>query len=163
MARDRPGDRPTDTPTDRVAALRMLFERAERARAQAIAQCQSLEWATFTTSSRTASSDCRPRVSQHAPSHGGADVRMKELEETVDGLLKRLESQAPIEQAKGIIIAQTHCDPDHAFEILRRASQRSNTKLRVLAVDLVARTAAPPVKGAAGGPAATAPGPPSGR
>jgi hypothetical protein len=125
--------------TDRVASLRALTERAELARAQAIAHCQNLEWAR-STARGLAGVDCRPRVSQRA-SHGGSDLRVKELEETVDGLLKRLESQGPIEQAKGIIMAQTHCDPDQAFEILRRASQRSNTKLRLLALDLVARTA----------------------
>ena len=48
-------------------------------------------------------------------------------------------------------MAQNHCDPDRAFEILRRASQRSNTKLRVLAEELVTRTAA----GAARGPIAS--------
>jgi AmiR/NasT family two-component response regulator len=75
---------------------------------------------------------------------GDAEARVRELQETIDGLLKRLESQGPIEQAKGIIMAQTHCTADQAFEILRRASQRSNTKLRVLAMDLVARTSRPP-------------------
>jgi AmiR/NasT family two-component response regulator len=68
------------------------------------------------------------------------EARIRQLEDTVDGLIKRLESQGPIEQAKGIIMAQTRCDADQAFEILRRASQRSNTKLRVLATELVART-----------------------
>jgi AmiR/NasT family two-component response regulator len=62
-----------------------------------------------------------------------------------------LESQAPIEQAKGIIIAQTHCTADQAFEILRRASQRSNTKLRLLALDLVARTSRTETGGLAAG------------
>jgi AmiR/NasT family two-component response regulator len=31
-----------------------------------------------------------------------------------------------IEQAKGILIAQTGCTPEEAFDMLRRASQRSN-------------------------------------
>ena len=29
-----------------------------------------------------------------------------------------------IEQAKGILIAQTGCEPDEAFDMLRQASQR---------------------------------------
>jgi AmiR/NasT family two-component response regulator len=115
---------------ERTEALRTLVDRADRARAQAIANCQSLERAMSRTRAYVPGYDATHRLSG----------RVRELEETIDGLTKRLESQGPIEQAKGIIMAQTHCTPDQAFEILRRASQRSNTKLRLLALDLVART-----------------------
>ncbi len=120
----------------RATMMRELADRADRARAQAIANCQSLERALSRTRAFVPSVDGRFR----APDGGAAEARVRELQETVDGLLKRLESQGPIEQAKGIIMAQTHCTADEAFEILRRASQRSNTKLRLLALDLVART-----------------------
>jgi ANTAR domain-containing protein/GAF domain-containing protein len=42
-----------------------------------------------------------------------------------------------IEQAKGILMAQHGCDSEEAFDLLRRASQRFNVPVRVLAVRLV--------------------------
>jgi len=42
-----------------------------------------------------------------------------------------------IEQAKGILMAQHDCGPDEAFDLLRRASQRFNIPVRVLAARLV--------------------------
>jgi len=55
-------------------------------------------------------------------------------------LLARLQTMPVIEQAKGIIIAQAHCDEAEAFDILRRASQRSNVPVRELAAHIVANT-----------------------
>jgi len=122
----------------RTEALRELVDRADRARSQAIANCQTLEQAMSRTRAYVPAFDIAHRDAGR--SGAASEARLQELEEIVDGLTKRLESQAPIEQAKGIIIAQTRCTPEQAFEILRRASQRSNTKLRLLALDLVART-----------------------
>lgn len=120
----------------KTEVLRALVDRADRAWAQAITNCENLERAM----SRTRAFIPGHEAARHAAERTEAEDRLRQLEETVEGLMKRLESQGPIEQAKGIIIAQTHCTPDQAFEILRRASQRSNTKLRLLALDLVART-----------------------
>ena len=53
-------------------------------------------------------------------------------------LERALESRGVIERAKGVLIARQGCDPDEAFDILRRASQRLNRKLRDIAADLVA-------------------------
>jgi ANTAR domain len=126
---------PSRDDTVRSTTLRELADRADRARAQAVANCQALARAMSRTRAFEPSVDGRVR-------HGSVDAedRVREMQETIDGLLKRIESQGPIEQAKGIIMAQTHCTADQAFEILRRASQRSNTKLRLLALDLVAKT-----------------------
>jgi AmiR/NasT family two-component response regulator len=44
-----------------------------------------------------------------------------------------------IEQAKGLLMGSERCTPDEAFDILRRASQRRNVKLRDIAEQLVAR------------------------
>ena len=55
-------------------------------------------------------------------------------------LLARLESMPVIEQAKGIIMAQSHCGNARAFDLLRRASQRSNVPVRELAAQIVAKT-----------------------
>jgi len=46
-----------------------------------------------------------------------------------------------IEQAKGIIMAQNGCRPEEAFDLLRRASQRSNIKVRELAAQIVGHVA----------------------
>jgi hypothetical protein len=54
----------------------------------------------------------------------------------------RLETMPVIEQAKGIVMAQTGCTAEQAFGMLRRASQRSNIKVRDLADDIVGRATA---------------------
>jgi GAF domain-containing protein len=56
----------------------------------------------------------------------------------VDQLQAALASRAEIEQAKGILMAESHIDADRAFDVLRRASQRNNVKLRVIARQIVA-------------------------
>jgi AmiR/NasT family two-component response regulator len=47
-------------------------------------------------------------------------------------------SRAVIDHAVGILMAQQRCDEDTAFDILRRASQNRNIKLRELATEIVA-------------------------
>jgi AmiR/NasT family two-component response regulator len=54
-------------------------------------------------------------------------------------LLAKLETMPVIEQAKGILIAQTGCTPEEAFDMLRRASQRSNVRVSELAAGIVHR------------------------
>jgi GAF domain-containing protein len=54
-----------------------------------------------------------------------------------EGLRTAMQTRATIEQAKGIIMVTRHCSPDDAFNILVRASQRENTKLRDIAERLV--------------------------
>ncbi len=49
-----------------------------------------------------------------------------------------------IEQAKGILIAQTGCSPDEAFTMLRQASQRSNVRVSELAAGIVDRAVTKP-------------------
>ena len=48
-----------------------------------------------------------------------------------------METRAVIEQAKGILMTQRHCDPDEAFRVLVRASTRNNRKLREIAGEIV--------------------------
>lgn len=52
-------------------------------------------------------------------------------------LQEALITREVIGEAKGIIMAQTHCSPEEAFDQLRRESQQANRKLRVLAEELV--------------------------
>ena len=56
----------------------------------------------------------------------------------------RLDSMPVIEQAKGILMAQHRCGPDEAFDLLRRASQRANVKVSILAARIVEQIAVPP-------------------
>ena len=56
-------------------------------------------------------------------------------------LLARLETMPVIEQAKGVIMAQSHCGHAQAFDLLRRASQQGNVPVRELAAQIVAETA----------------------
>jgi transcriptional regulator with GAF, ATPase, and Fis domain len=54
-------------------------------------------------------------------------------------LREAMEYRAEIEQAKGILMAAQRCGPDEAFDILRRASQNQNRKLRAIAIEIVSR------------------------
>lgn len=59
----------------------------------------------------------------------------------VGELQAALESMPVIEQAKGIVMTQQRCGPDEAFDLLRRASQRTNIKVSVLAARIVEQIA----------------------
>jgi GAF domain-containing protein len=55
-------------------------------------------------------------------------------------LTQAMQSRAVIEQAKGILMARSpHLDAEEAFDVLRKASQRENVKLRDIAQRIVER------------------------
>jgi PAS domain S-box-containing protein len=56
-------------------------------------------------------------------------------------LTTALANRGPIEQAKGILMAREGIDADAAFDVLRRASQRTNRKLREIALEIVEHVA----------------------
>jgi GAF domain-containing protein len=56
------------------------------------------------------------------------------------GLVQAMESRAVIEQARGKIMASSHCTADEAFDRLVQASRRTNVRLRELAARIVAET-----------------------
>ncbi len=59
-------------------------------------------------------------------------------------LAEAMKSRAVIEQAKGMLMARSpELSPDDAFDVLRRASQRENVKLRDIAQRIVDRKQAP--------------------
>jgi GAF domain-containing protein len=60
-----------------------------------------------------------------------------------EDLTEAMKSRATIEQAKGILMGSQRCGPDEAFNMLVRASQRENRKLRDMAADIVMRAASP--------------------
>lgn len=55
-------------------------------------------------------------------------------------LQQAMVSRAGIEQAKGVLIEQSGVSSDEAFELLKRASQRENRKLREIAAEIVRRS-----------------------
>ncbi|MCD7440404.1 GAF and ANTAR domain-containing protein [Streptomyces lincolnensis] len=59
-------------------------------------------------------------------------------------LQSAISSRTVIDQALGIVMVQQSCSSDRAFEILTRASQQRNVKLRDLAADLVTRVGGQP-------------------
>lgn len=63
--------------------------------------------------------------------------RVRELESQLATLQRALYSRETIGTAKGILMARENCTPDEAFDVLRRASQRSNRKLADIAADIV--------------------------
>jgi GAF domain-containing protein len=65
-----------------------------------------------------------------------AGVQHAQLEEA-------LATRDVIGQAKGILMVRQSCTADEAFDVLRRASQRANRKLRDIAQELVNTTVAP--------------------
>ena len=60
-------------------------------------------------------------------------LRLHAAELKVGQLEEAMASRAPIEQAKGILMAVHHCDADAAFILLRVQSQNTNTKLNTVA------------------------------
>jgi GAF domain-containing protein len=56
---------------------------------------------------------------------------------TNEQLRDALDSREIIGQAKGIVMEREKCSADEAFEIIRNVSQRSNRKLRDVALDVV--------------------------
>lgn len=71
-------------------------------------------------------------------------ARMHEDEDRrTDNLHLALDTRAIIGQAQGILMERDHITSDQAFDVLRRASQHLNVKLREVAQDLVDTGATP--------------------
>jgi hypothetical protein len=67
------------------------------------------------------------------------------------GLVTAQPEKVPvIEQAKGIVMARERCGPEQAFDLVRRASQKANLKVRVLAALLVEQVAGTAAAGSPG-------------
>lgn len=62
----------------------------------------------------------------------------------MESLEKKAETRDVIGRAKGILMAQSGVTDDEAFELLRRASQRMNVKLREIAERLAHRSPSEP-------------------
>lgn len=64
-------------------------------------------------------------------------TRLAEHATTTAQLREAMTSRSVIDHAIGIVMAQNRCPPEEAFDLLRRASQNRNVKLRVIATDIV--------------------------
>ncbi|MEU3344326.1 ANTAR domain-containing protein [Streptomyces sp. NPDC006700] len=64
--------------------------------------------------------------------------RLLQLQTEVDQLRRALSSRPVIDQARGVLMATHACTAEHAWDILRDASQRSNTKLHAVAAAIIA-------------------------
>jgi transcriptional regulator with GAF, ATPase, and Fis domain len=79
----------------------------------------------------------------------GDFARFQSATRVAETIQRALENRAPIEQAKGMLMALHQIDADAAFDMLRKESQAKNVKLHAIALDLVNRLSDP-------GPAAMA-------
>lgn len=59
-------------------------------------------------------------------------------------LAEAMVSSSIIDQAVGILMAQQRCDASTAFDLLRRASQNRNRKLREIAADIITNVSGQP-------------------
>ena len=89
-------------------------------------------------SERLAATAERLRTTRYSLANGRS--QREQLHESAYARLQaKLETMPVIEQAKGILIAQMGCTPGEAFDMLRRASQRSNVRVAELAATIVDR------------------------
>jgi hypothetical protein len=134
MTVPHPGAAQPATELDDVLASARMQAAAACARSQDLQQ-----WTTHVlTQARAARETSAEARRQRLASRAGQDL-MQQSEHA--RLLARLETMPVIEQAKGIIMAQSRCGHAQAFDLLRRASQRSNVPVRELAARIVATTA----------------------
>lgn len=75
------------------------------------------------------------RSDDHGGDHDTADLvgELAVLRAEVYHLQRALDSRAPIEQAKGVLMLRYGIDADHAFSMLVQWSNDTNTKLSALA------------------------------
>ncbi len=67
----------------------------------------------------------------------GDFARFRSARDVATSIQRALETRAPIEQAKGMLMAIHQIDADDAFDMLRKQSQDTNVPLRAIAADLV--------------------------
>ena len=126
--------RGSDGSEERRSRRESLHEALEAARAENRVQTERLE-------------DARAQLQAIAEwIETGRPQREVLRDSAMTRLRAQLESLPVIEQAKGILMAQQRCGPEEAFDLLRRASQRANVKVHVLAAQIVAHVASPPAE-----------------
>jgi hypothetical protein len=86
------------------------------------------------------------RTRSELPDRTGVE-QLHLLRREVEQLRRAIASRPVIDQARGVLMATHACSSEEAWEILREASQLSNTKLRTVAAAVTAgaRTGGPPL------------------
>ena len=84
----------------------------------------------------------------------GDFARFKSERDVAESIQRALEHRAPIEQAKGMLMAIHGIDADEAFDLLRKQSQETNVRLRTVAANFVEQLSAPAAPSAATDPQA---------
>ena len=79
----------------------------------------------------------------------GDFARFKSEREVAESIQRALEHRAPIEQAKGMLMAIHGINADEAFDLLRKQSQETNVRLRTVAANFVEQLSAPAAPSAA--------------
>jgi GAF domain-containing protein len=79
----------------------------------------------------------------HASLASQVSASLFDQRQLAEQLRDAMRSRATIEQAKGILMATTRCDPEQAFELMVQQSQHQNRKLREIAEELVSRHIGP--------------------
>jgi len=124
-----------------VRSANELGPRAGSAISQAAESCSragELQWQAERVQAETMA--LRQSISDAPPRWQPSRMRQELLQQSAYArLVARLETMPVIEQAKGIIMAQSCCGEAEAFDVLRRASQRSNVPVRELAAQIVAK------------------------
>jgi hypothetical protein len=122
---EKPGERPAALTPDQ-------WERAATQRKQ------DADLRDRLADERDADAELRDRLADERDAR--ADERDRELlsESATARLQARLETMPVIEQAKGVIMRQNRCTEEQAFDLLRKASQRSNVPVRELAARIMA-------------------------
>jgi AmiR/NasT family two-component response regulator len=69
--------------------------------------------------------------------HDTLRAQLRDARAEVDQLSAAIESRDVIATAKGLLMAQQHLSSADAFEVLRRASQRENVRVRDIAARMV--------------------------
>lgn len=131
--------------TGRTKPIRELSHRLAEARSQAAwTWARSVELRQWTRQLRDEAREVRQRTEDARREWWSSPAGRELLRRSQHArLLARLETMPVIEQAKGVIMAQSGCGPAQAFDLLRRASQRENVPVRELATRIVARAAEP--------------------
>jgi len=73
----------------------------------------------------------------------GDFARFRSERDVAESIQRALEHRAPIEQAKGMLMAIHGIDADEAFDLLRKQSQETNVRLRTVAANFVEQLSAP--------------------
>lgn len=83
------------------------------------------------------------QLAQHADAIANYVISSQATATEIMHLRRALTSRATIDQAKGIVMAESHCSPEEAFDVLRKLSADSNVRLADVALALVYKAQGP--------------------